>query len=117
MRRERAFLHQLRVLRDSGDAIAGQEEWRVEGAHTVGFDGSRFGVVDDAIADVELDSAIDADVPLDAHFVCAGVVFRGVAVNVGIADVNGDIVARGRDPVLVVSPAAGRDLEGLPLQR
>ena len=63
----------------------------VHGLNLLGVD-----VVDRAVSDEETGAAINSHVAFDEHFVrFGGVVLRGVGINIGVADVDGDIAVRG----------------------
>ena len=73
----------------------------IAGADLLGVD-----VVNTAFSDIEVDVPVDADVPFHRNFVRVRIVAGVVSINIGVADVNRDIVSRRRYAVLVSSFSA-----------
>ena len=106
---------------EAGHVVAAHEERRVHGAQLVGGDVLGLRVVEAMVADVKLGAlgraAINAHMTVDGYVLGLGVVFRFIAVDVDVTDMNGDIVTRGRDAVIVMRAARGRDLDRLTSER
>ena len=74
-------------------------------------------IVGAVLGDKQFILAIDAHVALSGDLVALRIVLGGIGVDVGIANMNGDIVAGEGDSVFVTGLARGSNLDRLVLRR
>ena len=101
MRCEGSVLDEITVLGNFADIFAANEIRLGLRAHVSRANLFCVDVVNTAIGNVETDIAVDSHMAYRQHFVCARIVLRVVGVDICVAYVNGHVVARGGQPVLV----------------
>ena len=103
VRREGAVLDRVFLVRVARHSFPGQEIRVSAGPHLFGVDRFSVEVIGRFFAHVERHAAIDADMTLQIHRALGRVVLREIRVNIGIAEVDCDIVARSGEAVFVMS--------------
>ena len=111
MRGEDSVLYQVAVFGNLADILTANKVWIRFGPHVGRANPFCVDVVNAALGQVKIDIAIDSHMAFRQHFVCVRIVLRVIGVDVCVADVNGDIVSRCGQPILIAGFASGRDFD------